>query len=589
MKSLLAQSMRGVSLQVFKEARRTFPNAFTGQRRPFVASLIFALGATVVELLKPWPTKVLFDSVLLPPEGSAPWLGMSPVGGAVVLGGALVALSLVGGLFAMRSAIIAAEIARKVTVRIRQQVFEHLHRLDLPFHTSSKSGDLMVRLIGDVNLARNALVGSWLSFADSGALMVGMAVVLFVLDPLLAMCALAPLPLLAVHLGRSTRELRETTRKQRRREGSAASFATESLRQLRVVKAYSRERDAADEFGKMTGRGEKASMRATRITARISLVSDVMSGIGIGLVLIVGTHRVVNGSLTPGELIVVSSYARTLFRPLRRMSREGGRLSRATTGTERVLEVMRLQPTESTGTLSAAGVSGEIEFVNVHCSYDGNTDALDGLRCRIPAGTRVVVEGTNGSGKSTMLTALLRLTPVESGSILLDGVDHDEYDLSSYRSTFAYVPQEIHLFGVSVRENIRYGRPDATEEEIIEAAHVANLDEVVDALPDGYDTIIGEGGATLSGGQARRLMLARAALRHARVLVLDEPLAGLDPAAREQVAASVQRVSSGRTTIIVNHGGNEVFDPDMEITLAAGTLIGQVVHHRAAPRRGAPS
>lgn len=581
MSSLLSRSVRGVSLDVFKEARRTFPDAFAGQRRSFVASLAFALGATGVELLKPWPTKVLFDSVLIPADGAPAWLGLSPVAGAAVLGAALVALSLVGGVLAMRSAVLTAEIARKVTVRIRQRVFEHLHRLDLPFHTSSRSGDLMVRLIGDVNLARDALVGSWLSFAESGALMIGMLAVLVVLDPLLALCAIAPLPLLAIHLGRSNRELRDVTRKQRRREGSAAAFATESLRQLRVVKAYSREHDAASEFGRMTGRGEKASMRATRITAQISLVSDVMSGLGLGLVLIVGTQRVVSGSLSPGELIVVTSYARTVFRPLRRMSREGGRLSKATTGTERVLEVMRLTPTDSSGTLSAEGVKGAISFVDVHCTYDGDTDALDGLRFDIPAGSRVIVEGSNGSGKSTMLAALLRLTPIESGTILLDGVPHDDYELASYRSTFAYVPQEIHLFGVSVRENIRYGRPDATEEEIVEAARVANFDEVIAVLPDGYDTMIGEGGATLSGGQARRLMLARAALRHASVLVLDEPLSGLDMAARELVAESVQRVSSGRTTIIVNHGGNEIFDPDIEITLAAGTLVGQIVRHRS--------
>lgn len=585
MSGLLTRNMRGVSLQTLKEARRTFPDAFAGQRGSFIGSLVFALGATGVELLKPWPTKVLFDSVLIPQDGASQWLGLSPVAGAVVLGAALVALSLVGGVLAMRSAVLTAEIARKVTVRIRQRVFEHLHRLDLPFHTSSKSGDLMVRLIGDVNLARDALVSSWLSFADSGALMIGMLIVLVVLDPLLALCALAPLPLLAIHLARSNRELRDVTRKQRRREGSAAAFATESLRQLRVVKAYSRERDAASEFGRITGQGEKASMRATRITAQIALVSDVMGGLGLGLVLIVGTQRVVSGSLTPGELIVVTSYARTVFRPLRRMSREGGRLSKATTGTERVLEVMRLEPTDSSGTLSAEGVKGAISFVDVRCTYDGDTDALDGLRFDIPAGSRVIVEGSNGSGKSTMLAALLRLTPIESGAILLDGVPHDDYELASYRSTFAYVPQEIHLFGVSVRENIRYGRPDATEEEIVEAARVANFDDVVAVLPDGYDTMIGEGGATLSGGQARRLMLARAALRHASVLVLDEPLSGLDLTARELVAESVQRVSAGRTTIIVNHGGNDIFDPDIEVTLAAGTLVSQIVHHRSGAQK----
>ncbi|MFM8267101.1 MAG: ABC transporter ATP-binding protein [Ilumatobacteraceae bacterium] len=582
MKGLLAQSMRGVSLDVLREARRTFPAAFSGQRRAFIASLLCALGATAIELLKPWPTKVLFDSVLLSADDQQPWLGLAPIPAAALLGLSLVALSLIGGLLAMRSAILTAEIARKVTVRIRQQLFEHLHRLDMPFHTSSKSGDLIVRLIGDVNLARDALVGSWLAFADSGALMVGLVVVLFVLDPVLALCALAPLPLLAIHLGRSARELRATTRKQRRREGSAVAFATESLRQLRVVKAYSRERDAAAEFGRMTGKGEKAGLRAARITAQIALMGDLMSGLGLGLVLVVGTSKVISGSLTPGELLVVTSYSRTMFRPLRRVSREGGRLSKATTGTERVLEVMRLEPEISGGSREARNIRGAITFSGVRCSYNGEVDALDGLSFEIPAGSRVVVEGANGSGKSSMLAVLLRLTPIDAGSVLLDGVPHDDYELGSYRSAFAYVPQEIHLFAVSVRENIRYGRPDASDEEVEQAARTASFDEVVSVLSDGYETVIGESGATLSGGQARRLMLARAVLRHSPVLVLDEPLAGLDVAAREQVADSVRRISEGRTTIIVNHGGSEIFDPDIELGLTRGRVDRQIVHWRAA-------
>jgi ABC-type multidrug transport system fused ATPase/permease subunit len=183
-----------------------------------------------------------------------------------------------------------------------------------------------------------------------------------------------------------------------------------------------------------------------------------------------------------------------------------------------------------------------------------------------------------------MLSVLLRLTPVEDGVVLVDGTPIEEFDLSSYRSCFAYVPQEIHLFDASVRENILFGRPDATDDEIVEAAQAAFFDEVVDQLPDGYETIIGEGGASLSGGQARRLMLARAALRNSRILILDEPLSGLDPEARDHVAASVKSISVGRTTVVVNHVGSEVFDPDIVLHVGSGMVTDKITFRNRPSR-----
>lgn len=580
----LRKAFRGVSPTVLIETLRTFGDCFKGQRVRFFGALALALGATAIELLKPWPTKVLFDRVLLADGGAQGWMGLSPTGSAIALAASVVVLALIGGLLTMRSTLMVAEVGRKVSVRVRQRIFEHMHKLDLPFHTSAKSGDLIVRLTSDVMLARTALVNSWLALADSGALMLGMAIVLIALDPILALCALAPLPLLGVSLGRSSRELRVTSRKQRRREGSATSYALESLQQFRIIKAYAQEESAAQRFGKMTGQGERAGLKATKISARMTLNTDIMSGTGLALVMVVGALRVLSGDLSPGELLVATTYSRSMFRPVRKATREGGRLSKASTGAERILEVMRIKPSVSSGGRDASGLRGDIEFRGVRSTYDGEVEALRGMSFAVPAGSLTVVEGSNGSGKSTMLSVLLRLTPVEEGAVFVDGIPVDEFDLSSYRSCFAYVPQEIHLFDASVRENILFGRPDATDDEIFEAARAAFFDEVVAQMPDGYETVIGEGGASLSGGQARRLMLARAALRNSRILILDEPLSGLDPEARDHVAASVKSISAGRTTVVVNHVGSEVFDPDIILHIGSGMVTDKITFRNRLPR-----
>ncbi|MFM2181927.1 MAG: hypothetical protein RJB61_221 [Actinomycetota bacterium] len=584
MSSALQRSLRGISPSVLISMMRTFGDCFSGQRVRFFGSMALALGATAIELLKPWPTKVLFDRVLLREGEAQGWLGLSPTGSAVALAATVVILSLIGGLLTMKSTLMVAEVGRRVSVRVRRRIFEHMHKLDLPFHTSAKSGDLIVRLTSDVMLARTALVNSWLALADSGALMLGMAIVLIVLDPILALCALAPLPLLGLSLTRSSRELRVTSRKQRRKEGSATSFALESLRQFRVVKAYAQEESAAQKFGRMTGQGERAGLKATKISARMTLNTDIMSGAGLALVMVVGSLRVLSDDLSPGELLVATTYARSMFRPVRKASREGGRLSKASTGAERILEVMNIQPTASDGGRDASSLRGDLEFRGVRSTYDGEVEALRGMSFALPAGSVTVIEGSNGSGKSTMLSVLLRLTPVEDGVVLVDGTPIEEFDLSSYRSCFAYVPQEIHLFDASVRENILFGRPDATDDEIVEAAQAAFFDEVVDQLPDGYETIIGEGGASLSGGQARRLMLARAALRNSRILILDEPLSGLDPEARDHVAASVKSISVGRTTVVVNHVGSEVFDPDIVLHVGSGMVTDKITFRNRPSR-----
>lgn len=570
---LLPESFRGVSFPILREGFRAFRPALRGQGGGLALSVLLTILVIGLELLKPWPIKIVFDRVLMPAPGQSPGLfGLSPQMTLGVAAGAMFGISALLGTLSLRATVASAQVGRKATVRVRRQVFEHLHRLAFPFHHSSRSGDLLVRLMGDVNMVRDALFASWINLLGRALLFLGTAVVMLLIEPWLALLALYPLPLLGLELRSSSRELRRVSKDQRQHEGEAASFAAETLRQIRVVKAYSAEDRATQSFARDSRSGERAGLRATRIAAHMQRMTELLSGMGLALVLFVGATWVIQERITAGELLVFVSYARSLYKPLRKASNEGARLSKASACVARLLEVLRLPPEDAGTGHPAPPFRGEVTLRDVHYRYATGVEALRGLTFSLPPGSLAVVSGPNGSGKSTLLSVLLRLLPPDRGEVLIDGRPVEGFRLDSYRRRFAYVPQDVQLFGATVRENILYGRPDATDAEVDEAGRTALFDEVAARLPDGYDAVLGEAGATLSGGEARRLMLARAALRDAHVLLLDEPLAGLDPEARRVVAGAIRRIAAGRTAIVVSHGVPTEVDPDVIIDMAAGRL-----------------
>jgi len=537
-------------------------------------SFLLTVGVTALELLRPWPIKMVLDEVLLADNGRGLW-GLTLEQSIIAAALGLLVISVALGMMNTQALVLGAKIGRAATVSVRKRLFGHLHRLALPFHDSSRTGDLLTRLIGDVNMVRDMLFASWVDLLGRLMVFVGAAVLMLILDAQMALLALAPAPLLLIALNRSSSKLRSVTRKQRRREGDAAALAAETLRQIRVVKAYAGEGAATERFAIQTGFGEQAGVKATRISAQMNQVTEVLTGAGLALVLFAGARQVLAGSLTPGELVVFVTYARTLYKPLRGLSKQGGRLSKAVACSERLLEVLHMEPEDTTGA-PAPPFFGRITFQDVHYSYPGGVKALDGVSFDIEASRLVVVAGPNGSGKSTTLSLLLRLITPDSGHILIDGKDIRSYGLESYRARFAYVPQQPLLFGASIRENILYGRADASDEEVRNAATLAFLSEMIEALPEGYNTMLGEDGASLSGGEARRLMLARAAVRNARILLLDEPLAGLDPKARTEVAAAIRTISTGRTTLVVSHDVPTELAPDALLELRNGRVVGSV-------------
>lgn len=558
---------RSVDPGVFKRARTAFRPAFDGQRRNAATAVGSTLTATLLDLAKPWPAAFVIDRVLV--DAVVERNDVMLILAAAAVSGLIAVL--VGQLHYV-AALRAADVGRVATTRVRRMLFEHLNRLSLPFHSSSKTGDLLVRLTGDVALIRDLMFTSWLSLLDFALQIIGLVVIIVWLDPPVILVLLAPFAYMWIQGRRSARELRKAVRRQRKNQGASAAMAAESLAQIRVIKAYGAEDLAIHTFDSSSEREEGEGFQAAAIAAGIERRMEVISGLGSGLVLLVGGLRALSGAITVGDLVVLVSYAKSLFKPLRKVSAEMTRLAKASAVTERVLEVLDIEPEDHTAGVEPGRFAGEIRFSGVSFSYPGGRTVLDETDFVVPPGWLVAVTGANGHGKSTTLSLILRLFEPDSGVVMIDGRPVGDFRLDGYRRRMAYVPQDLRLFSGSIADNIRFGNPDATEDEVMAAIDAAHFTEVLDRMSDGLDTQLAEGGSTLSGGEARRLMLARAAVRDADVLLLDEPFAGLDPAARPAVARSIRGISAGRTTLVVAHGDLDELEPDMVVELADGKL-----------------
>ena len=545
-----------------RAAFTTFRPALRGQRRRITAAILFALSITAIELIKPWPITWVLDYLIAGQSDER--ASIRPI---LIFTSVALAVPILHGLATERLQLLVAQVSRKATVRIRSDVFEHIQRLELPEHQRHYTGDLLMRLMGDVNMIRDLLFPSWLTLLSRGSVLIGGAVVFALVDIRLFCVALIPLPLLWVTVEKGSSAIKSAAGKQRRKEGAIASTAAESLRQVSLIKAFSAEERTSESFRSDARSAERATMAAARHAARMARLTEILTGAGVALVLTIGALRTRSGLLTPGQLILAISYTRMVYKPVRKLTGEGAKVAKATACALRVMALLDQATEDPTAGTPVGPLDGDIDFLQVSHTYPDGRSSLQSLSARFPSGSLVAVTGENGTGKSTLLSLLLRLYRPSEGEVRIGGIDISTMQLASYRDQIAYVPQELALFGGTIRENIAFGRPDATDTDILLAAEAALLGPVLDTLPEGIDTVLDEAGASLSGGQARRLMLARAALRKASVLLLDEPLTGLDPEARAIVARAISNIAAGRTTLVVHHGALTELAPDFQLKL----------------------
>lgn len=579
-----ATGLRG-SLPGWSRTLRRFA-PYVRRRWPLVVTGALAMFAEVVlRLLEPWPVKFVFDRVIVTDADAAAtgvaWAdGIDP---AVLLTGSAAAVVVLTGLravMAYTSTVCFALVGNKVLTDVRAETYRHLQRLSLRFHHGARGGDLVTRLTSDVGRLQDVAVTAALPLAGNVVTLAGMVAVMLWIDWRLALIALAAFPLFAVTLRRSGTKIRTVARKQRRVEGALASVVGETLGAIRVVQAYSLEESMEEGFGGHNQRSLTDGVKGKKLSAGLERKTDLLVGVGTGLVLLVGARLVIVGDLTPGDLLVFMTYMKNAFKPLRDVAKYTGRIAKAAASGERIVDLLEEERdvVDKPDACSADGVTGTIDLCGVTLDYAAGRRALDSVDLHIAQGTTVALVGASGSGKSTVLSLLLRLYDPSGGRILLDGRDLRDYAVDSLRRQMAVVLQDSVLFAATVAENIAHGRPGATRAEIRAAAQLAGADEFITALADGYDTVLAERGADLSGGQRQRLAIARAALRDAPIVLLDEPTTGLDGANVTLVEAALARLTDGRTTIMVAHDLRAAASADLIVHLQHGRVVESGTH-----------
>ncbi len=546
-------------------------------RGRMVAAWLCMLGATLAYLAQPWPLKVIFDYALLPdPARADSWLGRQDP--ALLVAGCALAVLLIAvlrGLLGYGQAYLSASIGQRVVADIRARLFSHVQRLSHSFHDEQHSGDLLLRLTADIQLLRDMLVNAVLLITERMLVLIAVAGVMLWMDWRLGLLGLAVVPALALVSSRTSGQIKDAVRKQRRRESRTANILAETLAALPVIQAYGREDWEDARFGRQHRASLRAGLRATRLEANLNRVVEVILAAGTAAVLWLGVQRVLSGAITAGDLLVFTAYLTILYKPIRKLSTLTSRLAKAGVCGERLAAILRTEPDirDLPDARPAPPFQGRIELREVHFGYRPGRPVLRNADCLIEPGQTVALVGPSGSGKSTVAKLVLRFYDPQSGTVRIDGRDIRDYTLASLRSQISILLQEPHLFALSIRENIAYGRLEASDREVERAARLACAHDFIETLPQGYDTVLAEGGTSLSVGQRQRIAIARAMVRDAPIVILDEPMTGLDRDSEAQVQIALERLCRGRTCLVITHDPDAAGRADRILCIEDGRLI----------------
>jgi ABC-type multidrug transport system fused ATPase/permease subunit len=550
----------------------------------FVVAIACTLVIAVADLLRPWPLKLIVDNILLgktlPPslhsfEG---FFRDEKLWTTIAVASLLIVFSAVKGFSVYAQTSITSRIGYRIAHALRHELFSHLQRLSLAFHKRARAGELLTKVTSDTNSVRDAFSEFALTLVTETLTLVGMIVVMFAMNLELSLVVLATFPVLATISVYRFRRIRDSARKVRKAEGNLAARVSETLHAIAIVKAFGRERYETERFESESSETLNESIRTARLEAASSRAADIVNAVGTFAVLVFGSLQALRGRITPGSLLVFVSYMNSLYVPIRTLAKLSAKLSRAFVSAGRISDTLGIEPepADLPGAIEAATLRGDISFSNVTFGYGASRPVLRNISFDISTGQKVALLGRSGAGKSTVISLLLRLYEIQDGEIRIDGINVRDYQRESLRQQIGIVMQESIMFGASVKENIAYGKVDATLDEIIHAAKAANAHEFISKLEDGYDTVIGERGGTLSGGQRQRIAIARAFVRSAPILVLDEPMTGLDIESEMAVRDALQRLMRGKTCLMITH--------DLEAAAAADRVLilenGRVSVHR---------
>jgi ATP-binding cassette, subfamily B, bacterial len=530
------------------------------------------------ELLKPWPLQIVIDNVL--GGKPSPISALSSAPPSLILFFAclgIIVIHLGTGALTLLHNYTTIRVGQNMVNDLRGALYAHLQRLSLAFHGRQRVGDLLYRITADSFAVQTMIMNGALPILSAAVLLGGMLIVLFPLDPTLTLLALSIIPILFALISGFNRKIVDVATEVRTTESRVYSLVQWTMSSIKAVQAFTKEEEEHRRFMGASRESLRATLRLYSWQTLYSGAVNVVIAGGTALVVYAGARAVISGTLTVGQLIVFISYLAQLYAPINQITQSWGLIAGARVGARRVFEVLDIEADLKDGSRNfpAEGARGEVAWRGVSFRYRPDTPVLARIDLEIPAGTKIAVIGPTGVGKSTLLGLLARFFDPSAGVVEVDGVDLREYKLKSLRNQIAMVLQPPLIFPLSVRDNIAYGRPGAADAEIEEAARLARIDELIASLPQGYDTVVGESGASLSEGEKQRVTIARALLRDAPILILDEPTSALDVSTEAQVMAGIDRLMVGRTTFIIAHRLSTVRRCDRIIVLRDGTIAEQ--------------
>jgi ABC-type multidrug transport system fused ATPase/permease subunit len=568
--------------------------------RPYRINLFFILCAmlvqTLMSLAAPWPLKIVLDNVV----GShklPSWLdnvlkpvlaGSSKMQIAAAAAVMVVVIALVGALASYIANYYTESVGQWVANDLRMRTHHHLERLSLGYFDSHQTGALLSTITTDIQTIQGFASSSTLSIVVDLFTIVGMLGIMFWLNWDFTLIVVAVTPFMLVMASRFKNVVKKATHEVRKQQSNMVAVVQQGLESMRVVKAFGRQDLEQEELGKVSRATVDAALKARRVKALLSPMVAIIVSLCTAIVLWRGSSLILAGTMTAGALIVFLSYLTQFFKPVKDLATITNQIAQTAVGVERVrgiLDADIIIP-EFPDALDPRAFRGEIEFDDVAFAYASDAPVLQRVSFRIKPGQMVGIVGATGGGKSTIVSLIPRFYDPTAGTVKIDGVDIRQYKLQALRNQIGYVLQDTVLFRGTIRDNIAYGRAGATEEEILEAAKLANADEFIARMPHGYDTLVGDRGETLSGGQRQRIGIARAMVRNNPILILDEPTAALDTESERAVIEALDRLMRGRTVITIAHRLSTIRNCGKILVLKGGVVAEEGTHDELLARGG---
>ena len=564
-------------------------------RKWLLVIFLAMLMETVMSLAAPWPLKIIIDNVISHrplPEWLA-WMNLISFGEnklAIVVAAAtgVVIIAAAGAGAGYIDNYFTESVAQHVANDLRRKLYHHLQRLSLSYYDTHQIGKVLSTLTTDVATLQDFTSSTLLSIIIDSLSIIGMLCLMFYLNWDFAMVAVGVAPFLLLFVARFKRTVKKATRELRLDQSKMLAVLAQGLESMRTVNAFGRQELEEEKLRKISEETVNAALRARRLKSFLSPVVAITVAMCIAFVLYRGAGLVLTGLMTVGSLTVFLSYLGKFFNPVQDLAKLTNNIAGATVALERIQSILDTDiiiPQKANAKYPLK-IRGDILFDHVFFSYQQGSPVLNDLTLKINAGQHIGICGPTGSGKSTLASLIPRFYDPVSGSVIIDNVNIKDYQLDGLRNQIAFVLQDTVLFYGTIRENIAYGRPDAREGEILEAARLANAEEFILKMPHGFDSLVGERGLTLSGGQRQRIGIARALIRNAPILILDEPTSSIDPGSEKIVLDALQKLMTGRTVITLTHRLNTIRQADNIIVLLDGTVAEEGTHEDLVNRGG---